>query len=223
MHIDFAAQPAYTVAYLRLSVGEEIEVEPGAMVAMSSGVEVVGTTGGGVAKAAMRRVLGDEKFFMAKYRALVEGAWVALAPRFPGDVIAAPVSAGTDLMIQTGSFLAASSGVTTDIRYGGVGSVLQREGVTLLQASGEGQILICAYGGIQRFDLGAESLIVDTGHLVGFTAGMGMRIGPLSGIVTSALTGEGIVAELTGPGSVYIQTRSEQTLRSWLFPEREQN
>lgn len=223
MKIDFASQPAYTVAYLRLSVGEEIEVEPGAMIAMSSGVDVVGSTGGGIARAAMRRALGEERFFMARYRALIEGAWVALAPRFPGDIISAPVGPGQELLIQTGSFLAATAGVTTDIRFGGIGSMMQREGLTLIHAAGEGEILVCAYGGIQRFDLGPESLIVDTGHLVGFTAGMGMRIGPLAGVVTSAVTGEGLVAELTGPGAVYIQTRSEQTLRSWLFPDREHN
>jgi uncharacterized protein (TIGR00266 family) len=223
MQIDFAAQPAYTVAYLRMTAGEEVEVEPGALVAMSAGIEVVSTTGGGIAKAAFRKVVGNESFFLARYRARFEGAWVALAPRFPGDITAVDIHPGQDLLLQSGSFLAATSGVHTDVRFGGVGSAIQREGVTLLHASGEGKLLICAYGGIQHFTLGSESLIVDTGHLVGFTSSMEMRIGPLSGVVTSALTGEGLVSEIKGPGEVFIQTRSEQSLRSWLFPDREQD
>jgi uncharacterized protein (AIM24 family) len=34
------------------------------------------------------------------------------------------------------------------------------------------------------------------------------------------MSGEGIVARLTGPGPVFIQTRAEQGLTSWLAPSR---
>ncbi|MFM7087922.1 MAG: TIGR00266 family protein [Candidatus Paceibacterota bacterium] len=223
MRVTYAGQPAYTIAYVTLSLNEEIEVESGALVAMSSGVRVVPTTGGGVAKAAFRKLLGEEKFFLAKYQALVEGAWIALAPKYPGDINTTELQLGKDLMVQTGSFLASSISVQTDVRYTGVAGVATREGVTMLHATGEGTLLICAYGALQKFEIKNESIIVDTGHIVAFSANMGLRIGPLSGIVSSALTGEGLVAELTGPGEVYVQTRSEQSLKSWLFPNREQN
>lgn len=223
MHVDLAAQPAYAIAYIRLAANEEVEVERGAMVAMSAAVEVSTTTGGGVARAAMRKMVGQENFFLARYRSRVDGGWVAVAPRFPGDIVTVDIQPGADLLVQTGAFLAHSAGIETDMRFGGLGSVAQREGAALIHASGDGQMLLCSYGGIQRFDLGGEKLIVDTGHLLAFSAGMAMRIGPLSSILTSQLSGEGLVAEITGPGVVYIQTRAEQALRSWLMPEREQN
>ena len=223
MKVNFAGQPAYTIAYITLKLHEEIEVEAGALVAMSSGIKVNATTGGGLAKAAFRKILGEEKFFLAKYQALVEGAWIALSPRFPGDISITNIGINKDLLVQTGSYLASSTGVSTDVRFAGIGGVAQKEGLTMLHAKGEGDLLICAYGALQKFDLGPESIIVDTGHLVAFSSNMGIKIGPLSGVISSALTGEGLVAELTGPGEVYIQTRSEQSLQSWLFPNREHN
>jgi uncharacterized protein (AIM24 family) len=33
------------------------------------------------------------------------------------------------------------------------------------------------------------------------------------------LSGEGLVVEMTGPGRVYIQTRSPQALINWIIPQ----
>ena len=80
------------------------------------------------------------------------------------------------------------------------------------------------YGAIERIEIGPdESLIVDTGHLVAFTESLDFTFGPLSSITTAALSGEGIVAKFTGPGSVLVQTRAERDFRNWLSPERGQN
>jgi uncharacterized protein (AIM24 family) len=66
-------------------------------------------------------------------------------------------------------------------------------------------------------------MVVDSAHLVGFDEGIQLRIKMLGGALTSGITGEGLVAEITGPGRVWIQTRSEAALGSWLFPDRSQN
>lgn len=224
MRIELAGQPAYAVAYLRLDHGESVYCEPGAMVAMSAGIEAGGSLEGGVVRAAFRKAFGDEKFFLARYTAEVHGAWVALSPRFPGDIAAVPVRDGDGVALQSGAMLAFSDGVDIDVRWAGVRKILMREGATVLRASGEGTLLIGSYGAIQQMTLGVgETVIVDSGHLVAWSAGMGVRIGPLAGVVGQALTGEGLVAELTGPGQVWIQTRAEQQLVSWLFPERHHN
>ena len=224
MHIDLTCQPSYTMAYVRLSHGENVVCESGALVAMSAGIESDVSTGGGVAAALVRKVAGQESFFMGRYRALTEGAWVALAPKFPGDINVVDLVDGRDLIVQTGSLLGHADGVETSMRFGGIGTVIQREGLAVMLAKGVGQLLICSYGGLQRFEIGpGEHIVVDTGHLVAWSAGMGLRIGPLSGVVAASVSGEGLVAELTGPGEVYVQTRSESSLRSWIIPSREQN
>lgn len=224
MRVDIACQPSYSLAYVHLDGGESVLCESGAMVAMSAGMRVAVSTAGGVTGAVLRKVAGQETFFMARFEAMVHGAWVALAPKFPGDIADVEVTDQHPLLVQTGSLLAHPDTVKTDVKFGGVGTVLQREGLTVLLARGAGKVLICSYGGLQRFDLGeGERLIVDTGHLVAWSANMGLKIGPLSGVVEAAFSGEGLVAELTGPGMVFLQTRAERALRSWLLPPREQN
>jgi uncharacterized protein (TIGR00266 family) len=224
MIVDLACQPAYALAYVRLEANEALNCENGAMVAMSAGVNLEVSTGGGVISAAFRKTLGQESFFLARYRAAVHGAWVAVAPTFPGDISVVDLHEGFDLLMQTGAFLASSETIDTNVRIGGIGTLLQKEGLTVLKASGEGTLIICSYGGLQRFDLGpGEKFIVDTGHLVAWPAGMGITIGPLASAARSAISGEFLVAELTGPGTVFIQTRAEQGFKSWINTNRAQN
>jgi uncharacterized protein (TIGR00266 family) len=224
MEIKLTCAPSYTMAYCFLAADESVLVESGAMAAMSGGVRTgIGIGSGGVAKAAMRKVLGGESFFMGRYTADVHGAWVAVAPRYPGDV-AHELLQGDALLVESGALLAVSESVNVDVKWAGVRSIVLREGATLLRCSGMGDLLIGSYGGIQRFTLAErEQLIVDTGHLVGFSDTIKPRVGALSSLTTSAIVGEGLVALLEGPGTVLLQTRAEQGLKNWLMPERSQN
>lgn len=218
--------PSYSMAYCYLSAGESVLVERGGMAAMSSGLEVsAGIGSGGVAKAAMRRAFGGESFFMGRYRAVIHGAWVAVAPPYPGDIAVVDLTGNDDGMrLETGSLLAAADTVEVNVRYAGLGVVALREGATMLHVGGHGKVLVGSYGGIQQFTLReGEQVIVDTGHLVGFADTVQLRVGPLSGVAVSAITGEGLVAQLSGPGLVLIQTRAEQGMRDWLSPDRAQN
>lgn len=225
MDIKIECQPAYAMAYISLDVGESVLVEQGAMAAMSAGVSVSAGMGpGGVGKAVMRRAFGGESLFMGRYTAELHGAWVAVTPRYPGDIAEVDIDAGHGYRFEAGSFLAASEEVHVDVKYAGARSVIQREGITMLGVHGQGKALVCSYGGVQRFNLpDGATMIVDTGHLVGMSDTVSMKVGPLSGVATSVITGEGLVAELTGPGCVFVQTRAETQLRSWLFPEKKQN
>jgi uncharacterized protein (TIGR00266 family) len=226
MEIRISSGPAYSIAQVLLDQGESIFSEPGAMVAFapSGGIAVSSGFSSGILASTVRKVFAQENLMSVKYTAVVAGAWVYLAPKFPGDIIDIKVHLDDAISVQSGSYLAHSDGVAIAGKVGSVQTVLLKEGATILQAKGEGTLLIAAYGGIEQIPLGAgQQLVVDTGHLVAWSASISMRVGPLNGVVSSAMTGEGLVGELTGPGVVYIQTRAEQHLRSWLFPEHEQN
>lgn len=225
MDVQIQCQPSYSIAYCYLDYQESVFVENDAMAVMSGGVDVsVGTGGGNVAKAAARKLFGGENFFFGKYTADVHGAWVAVTPAMPGDVTAVCVEETGGLHITTGCLLAMESEVDVDVKVAGVRSVVAREGFTMLHARGTGKVLIATYGAIQRFELeDGQDLIVDTGHLVARTPGVQMRVGPLSGVTTAAVTGEGFVAHMQGPGSVFVQTRAEKQLQSWLLPDRLHN
>jgi uncharacterized protein (TIGR00266 family) len=224
MYVDIGCSPSYSIAYIYLSSGETVLVESGAMAYMSGGIEVsIGIGSGGVIGAASRKMLGGESFFMGAYTSNVDGAWVAVAPKFPGD-IAHETMNHDSLVVESGALLAVSKSLDVDVKFSGVSNILLREGATLLRVTGSGDLLLGAYGGLQRFELGAgEHLIVDTGHLVGYSADMKVKVGPLSSVTTSVVVGEGLVGFLQGPGVVYTQTRSEQSMKSWLFPDRGQN
>jgi uncharacterized protein (TIGR00266 family) len=194
------------------------------MAALSSGIEVKTGTGGGVTKGLMRKALGGESFFLGRYLAKIHGAWVAVAPKYPGDIITLDVDDSHSYMTQTGSMLALGDGVSMDVRASNLTNILSREGITMLRLHGQGKAVLCSYGGLQHFDLEpGQQMIVDTGHLVAYSDGMSMHAGFLSGFTTAATTGEGLVAQLVGPGEVFMQTRAEAQLRNWLIPERAQN
>jgi uncharacterized protein (TIGR00266 family) len=224
MDVDIQCAPAYAVAYCILSAGESVLVERGAMIAMSGNINATAGISGSVGRALMRKAVGGESFFMGRYTAAVAGSWVAVASGRPGDI--ARISLGPTcraVLVESGGLLAAGPGVDVDVRWAGVRNIMLREGAVLLRAQGDGDLLVGAFGGIQRFDLGpADTIIIDTGHVVGFTEGMALRVGPLTGVVTAGVTGEGLVGQFTGPGTVWLQTRSDGAFRSWLWPERGQ-
>jgi uncharacterized protein (TIGR00266 family) len=224
MNIELRSQPSYTIAYVTLDHGESILAERNSLAVASDGIEASFSTGsGGLTKAAVRRLFGGEYFFMGRYTATVHGAWVGLAPRYPGDVIDVKLD-NAGILAEQGSLLACCGDVNIDVSYAGVRKILLREGATVLRIHGTGDALISTYGAVQRFDLrDGEGIIIDTGHFVAMSETCTMNVGLLGGAVTSAASGEGLVARVTGPGSVWIQTREERSIRNWLFPERKQN
>lgn len=222
MDVRLSCQPSYTLAYCFLEAGESVWSERGAMAALSAGITVGSGFGrGGVSKALLRKEAGGESLFMTKFTADVHGAWVALAPKYPGDIQTCVIKQGEDLLIQTGSMLGHSDGLAIDVKWAGVRNVVLREGATVLRVHGDGEVLLASYGGLQRFELAEEEeMIVDTGHLVAYGIGVSIKLGMLGGARVAAMSGEGIVARLAGPGPVFIQTRAEQGLVSWLAPGR---
>lgn len=225
MRVDFHSKPSYALAICYLSYQESVRAESGAMAAMSDGVSVSADAGpGGIVKGLMRKTVGGESFFMGRYTAQVEGAWVAFAPKYPGDIDQIDLDGSVGICAESGSLLALSGGVDADVRWAGLKSVILREGATMLHLTGSGTALLCSYGGIVRHELAhGQKMVVDTGHLVAYSDDVRIRIGALSGLITAKASGEGLVAELTGPGTAWIQTRSETEFQSWFMPKRAQN
>ena len=86
MNHDILYGPSYSLARVKLEAGEEISAEAGAMVSMSSGVEMQTGIKGGVFSGLKRKLLGGESFFINTFRASSQGE-VTFAPPLPGDII----------------------------------------------------------------------------------------------------------------------------------------
>ncbi|HWA72073.1 MAG TPA: TIGR00266 family protein [Polyangiaceae bacterium] len=212
MQIDIQYNPAHSLATVHLNAGESIRAEASAMVSMTRNIDVQTNAGhaagGGFFGGLKRAVVGGESFFQNLYTARGYGAHVTLAPRLCGSMVVHEMNPAVDLFIQGSSYVAAPDSVRIDTEFQGFKGFLSGESLFFLKASGHGPVLMNAFGAIETRELDGE-LILDTGHLVAFTAGIEYSIGKASkGFIASYLSGEGLVLRLRGRGRLWIQSRN---------------
>ncbi|MBY6277934.1 TIGR00266 family protein [Symbiobacterium thermophilum] len=220
MRCEIRYQPSYSLAVVYLGPGEEVQAEPGAMVAMSSTVELETEVKGGFLGALGRSVLGGESFFTSRYRARGGPGELALAPTLPGDIGYVELR-GETFYLKSGAYLAADPDLAVDSRWGGARGFFGSGGLFLLRVQGTGGLLFTAYGALHEKELApGERYRVDTGHVVGFSEGLNFAVRKAArGWFSTLASGEGLVCEFTGPGRVYLQTRSEEALVNWMVAQ----
>jgi uncharacterized protein (TIGR00266 family) len=210
--------PSYALGILALEAGEKIQAETGAMVSMSDTIKMDTGVQGGLLSGLKRSVLGGESFFINTFTAEAAGE-LTVAPALPGDILALEV-ADTPVLVQSGSFLAATPEVTIDTKWGGSKTFFSREGLFLLKCTGKGTLFLSSYGAIHLVELtGGQRYNVDTGHMVAFDESVQYEVGRSGGWKSTLLGGEGLVCKLTGPGRFYLQTRSPDSFIAWLAPK----
>lgn len=201
-------QPAFALAIVRLGAEQSILAEAGAMVSMSANVELQSQMKGGL-MGALKRAVGGESAFVSTFTARGGPGEVTLAPGSPGDI--AGLEMNNQLFyVQSSSYLAGDAGLVVDTRWGGAKSFFGGEGLFVLQVSGTGLLLVSSFGAIHRKRLVAgERYVVDTGHLVAWEGTTNYTLRKAAaGFFRSMVSGEGMVAEFTGPGEILIQTRN---------------
>lgn len=218
MEIEIQFRPSYSLAIVKLAPEERIRADSGSMVSHSTGVEIETKAEGGLLKSLGRSILGGESFFQNFWKAGPEGGEVTLAPDLPGDVTMIQMTS-KPLLIQSGSYLASEASIDLSTKLSGK-AFKAGEGVSMLEATGSGKLLVSSYGAIYEKTLAAgENYIVDSSHLVAFDADMNVETKSVGGLKSTLLSGEGFVVQLTGPGCIYIQTRSPQALINWIIPQ----
>jgi uncharacterized protein (TIGR00266 family) len=218
MEIEILHRPSYSLAVARLGANERIRAEPGAMVSFSEGVDIETKMEGGLFKSLGRAVLGGESMFQNFWKAGANGGEVTLAPELPGDIVMINLQ-GETLLVQAGCFMASEDGVQIDARLSGK-AFMAGEGLSILEAKGNGKLLVSSYGAVYEKTIAAgERYTVDSSHLVAFDGTLAVKPRPVGGLKSTLLSGEGLVIELTGPGRIYIQTRSPQALINWIIPQ----
>ena len=94
----------------------------------------------------------------------------------------------------------------------------------MLRISGSGTLIVSSYGAIHHMELVAgEEFVVDTGHLVTFEEHLEFNVKKVAGWKSTLFSGEGLVIELTGPGNLSLQSRSQDSFLSWLIPQLPKN
>lgn len=201
-------RPSFSLAVITLQAGSSIQAEAGAMVSMSANVELQSEMKGGL-MGALKRAVGGESAFISTFTAHGGSGEVTLAPGSPGDIAAIEMS-NQLFFVQSSSYLAGESSLQIDTRWGGAKSFFGGEGLFVLQVQGSGLLLVSSFGAIHRKRLGSgERYVVDTGHLVAWEGSTQYVLRKAAaGFFRSMVSGEGIVAEFTGPGELLIQTRN---------------
>lgn len=211
-------QPSFALAVLQLGAEQSIQAESGAMVSMSANIELQSQMKGGLF-GAIKRAAGGESAFISTFTARGGPGEVTVAPGAPGDIAAIELS-GQPFFVQSSSYLAGDASLTIDTKWGGAKSFFAGEGLFVLMVQGQGLLLVSSFGAIHRKRLQAgERYVVDTGHLVAWEGSMQYTLRKAaSGIFRSMMSGEGIVAEFSGPGELLIQTRNLAALAGLLKP-----
>lgn len=227
MQFSVEHSPAFAWLRVALAPGDTIQTEAGAMVrraphlSMRTRLNASRSTGVfGVVwafiVALIRRLVGAETMFVNEFSASAPGE-VVLAPSLSGHIMHRRLGASERMLVQTGSYLASTGDVDMRVRWGGLRTLFGGEGLVLLECSGQGDLFLNSYGGILPVEVDG-SFVVDTGHIVAFDGALDFRVRSVGGVKAFLFSGEGLVCEFTGRGTVYVQSRNLSALIGWVSP-----
>jgi uncharacterized protein (AIM24 family) len=159
---------------------------------------------------------------MTEYTARTAAGTVAFAAKIPGHIVPVTVGAGQEYMIHRHGFLCGTPEATLTVGFqqslgagifGGDGFILQRLG-------GTAQAWVELGGEVVTYELAAgETLRVHPGHVGMFESSVGFDITCIRGIRNALFGGDGLfLAQLTGPGKVWLQTLTISNLAHALAP-----
>ncbi len=219
MKFEILYPGSYAMAKATLVQGESIKAESGAMVSMSSTIDVEGKVDGGMWGALKRTVLTGESLFFQTLTASRGPGEVYLAPSSVGDVVGIELNGSNSVFLQKEGFLAGDGGLSIEaVSQGFFKGFLSGEGMFIQQIKGKGSVLVSSFGAIHKVALApGQTMVVDNSHLVAWTDTVQYEIQKASsGWFSSVTSGEGLVCHVKGPGDVYFQTRNPGSFGQWI-------
>ena len=206
---------------ITLDPNETVISEAGSLMMMDSGIQMETIFGDGseaqkglagkLLGAGKRLISGESLFMTAFTNDSYDVKNVSFASPYPGKIVPLDLAhLGGKMICQKDSFLCAAKGVSVGVEFNRrLGSGLfGGEGFILQKLEGDGMAFIHAGGTIGKKILKeGESLLVDTGCLVGFTPDVTYDIKMVKGVKTALFGGEGLfLAHMQGPGVVLVQS-----------------
>jgi uncharacterized protein (TIGR00266 family) len=213
------------VLEIHLDAGESVIAVSGELSWMTASIDMHTATqhgGAGGLFGAFKRAVSGGSFFMTAYSAIGAPGTVAFAAKIPGHIVPVTVAPRQEYMIHRHGFLCGTPDTVLTVGFqqslgsgifGGDGFILQR-------LSGSAQAWVELGGEVVSYDLApGEVLRVHPGHVGMFEANVNFDIVRIKGIRNMLFGGDGIfLAELTGPGKVWLQTLTLSNLAHALMP-----
>lgn len=207
------------VVICELNPGETLISESGAMGWMNSSIEMSTNMKGGLF-AGIGRALSGESIFLNTFKCTSGLGKISFPSSFPGRIVTKILSENQSIICQKSAFLAGESSLKLSMYFKkkiGTG-LFGGEGFILQKITGPGVVFLEFDGYIEEYSLSPnETIKVDTGHIAMFDESVNFDIKMIKGIKNVLFGGEGLfLAELTGPGKVYLQSMPVQNLAGQL-------
>ncbi|MFC5950139.1 TIGR00266 family protein [Pseudonocardia lutea] len=214
------------VLEITMGPGEQVIAEGGDVAWLSPGFGLdtstrFGSGGRGGFMSGLKRALGGGQLFLTEYTAPREGGFVAFATDLPGTIRELRVDAADEFMVQSGAYMASTPQVEVSVGlqkklgagiFGGAGVVFQK-------LAGTGTAWVQLAGEITEYDLPAgRSMLIHPGHLALFRAGMGLEFTSVRGVKNKLFGDSLLLAEIHGPGHVWLQSMTAEKLASAIEP-----
>lgn len=208
-----------------LDPGEKIIAETGQLSWMTDSIALHTTTatgGAGGIWGAVTRAIGGGGLFMTEFSAPAQRGMVAFAAKVPGAILPLDLAHGRSYMVHRHGFLCGTDGVSLSVGFqrslgaglfGGDGFILQK-------VTGPGSAWVELGGEIVTYDLPPGGVLkVHPGHVGMFEDSVSFDVTLMRGIRNALFGGDGLfLAQLTGPGRVWLQTLTMPNLAHALSP-----
>ena len=217
MNYDIIGGDSYPVLEVDLQPGDEIVAESGAMSWMDAHVAVKTSTRGGALKALKRKILTSESIFQNTYSVSDKPGKVGIVAGSPGTIVQHEMTG--DLYLEKGAYLASTAGIDIDAKFEGLKGLFN-EGLFVMRATGTGTLFFTGYGDVTPVEVNGE-YVVDNGYAVAWTPTLTYRISKAKKI-RSFLFSDQLLLRFSGQGTVWVQSRSAQSLANFFYPYRPQ-
>ena len=162
MKAEIRGGDAFSYVDVALAPGEKVVAEADAMSSMSADLDLKARFNGGFFVALLRRLLVGETLFVNHFSNNTRGERrLVLVQPTPGSVRCLDLDNET-FYLQPGAFLACTGNVKLGVKFAGLISWLQREGLFRIVVSGTGKVWYGAYGALLDKEIdGAKYLTGD--------------------------------------------------------------
>ncbi|KAI0744273.1 tryptophan RNA-binding attenuator protein-like domain-containing protein [Daedaleopsis nitida] len=200
-----------SMLYLDLEPRYQIKAVPGSMVAMDPAVHIQGK----LLELNTKRLFSGTDWSESSFTGPGQ---VVLAPPAWGDIMPIRLDSETNWTVSKSAFLACTPGITREFEFQGARkAIFSSEGLYVTRIRGSGVLWVYSVGAVTPKMLQPrEEYIVGKGHAVAWTAQYRVQRVHAGGFLSRYYTGEGWISHFTGPGVVYVQSRSLISLGGWL-------
>lgn len=222
VRFEVHGRPAFAAVTVHMEEGQKILADGGALLWMDGDVHFKTFCPGGCTGGCARSCAGES----CCMNRLTGPGYATFSFNTPGDLLPFAVTPDHGWILSQGAFVASTDNCKVSARFAGCCAAgLSGEGLFLTKVTTTdpyGILFAGGYGEIIRHDIPAgKTLWVDNGLFFAAHCKTKISITIMGGLKTCCCGGEGLVMALTGPATVYTQSRDPALWESMDQPQNQ--